>query len=142
MGAYGFGCDKCYNEGMFIVGILGWWYGTGWKQHASKVKERLASTMDYFSIDLLLRTLFAPFRQISAEKTNGSINMQMHAFFDRMISRVIGMIVRSGMIVIGTAAIIMYALLGCIGLLVWALVPLLPLVGVVLFATGWMPWIA
>lgn len=122
------------------MGILGWWYGAGWKQRADMVKERLASTIDYFSIDLLVRTLFAPFRQISADKINGSINAQMHAFFDRTISRMIGMIVRLGMIVIGTAAIIIYALLGLIGLVVWAMVPLFPLLGLLLFAVGWMPW--
>lgn len=137
-----YGTTECYNEDMFIVGILGWWYGAGWKQRAGMVKERLASTIDYFSIDLLVRTLFAPFRQISADKTGGSLNVQMHAFFDRTISRTIGMIVRLGMIIIGTAAIIIYALLGLAGLFVWLLVPLFPLLGLVLFIAGWMPWTA
>ena len=104
------------------------------------VKERLASTMDYFSIDLLLRTLFSPFRQISAEKPGGSLSVQMHAFFDRLISRIIGMIVRLGMVIIGTVAILVYALLGVIGLIMWALVPLLPVVGILLFVSGWLPW--
>lgn len=126
---------------MFIVGILGWWYGTGWKQRAQAVKERLASTMDYFSIDLLLRTLFAPFRQISADTPNGSINVQMRAFFDRLISRIIGMIVRLGMIVIGVVAILTYTILGLLALAVWAMIPLFPVVGLILFMSGWMPWI-
>lgn len=104
------------------------------------VKERLASFMDYFSIDLLLKTLFTPFRQISAEKTTGSLNVQMHAFFDRLISRIIGMIVRLVMIIIGAAAIILYAIVGLLALILWAFVPLLPILGLVLFLVGWMPW--
>lgn len=122
------------------MGILGWWYGTGWKQRASMVKERLAGLMDYFSLDLLLKTLFSPFRQISAEKTSGSLNVLMHAFFDRLISRMIGMMIRLVMIVIGTAAIIAYAIIGLLALVVWAFVPVLPMVGLVLFLMGWMPW--
>lgn len=124
------------------MGILGWWYGAGWKQRAGMVKERLASLMDYFSLDLLLKTLFSPFRQISAEKTNGSLNVQMHAFFDRLISRVIGMVIRLVMIVIGTVAIILYAAIGLLALILWAFVPLLPVIGLIFFLTGWMPWIA
>ncbi len=125
---------------MFIVGILGWWYGAGWKQRAHMVRERLVGIIDYFSIDLLLNTLFSPFRQISAEKVNGSINVQLHAFFDRLISRIIGATVRVFMIFFGAIAIILWALFGGIWLLLWAVIPLLPIVGLVLFISGWMPW--
>lgn len=122
------------------MGILGWWYGAGWKQRAGMIRERLASLMDYFSLDLLLKTLFSPFRQISAEKTNGSLNVQMHAFFDRLISRMIGMMVRLVMIIVGTGAILLYAVIGLLALVVWAFVPLLPIISLALFLTGWMPW--
>ncbi len=132
---------KCYNEGMFIVGILGWWYSTGWKQRAAMVKQRLIGVIDYFSIDLLAGTLFSPFRQISAGRVNGSLNVQLHAFFDRLISRIIGATVRSFMILFGIIAIILYTILGGVWLIVWAIVPLLPLLGVLLFSTGWMPWV-
>ena len=106
------------------------------------VRERLAGLMDYFSLDLLLKTLFSPFRQISAEKTSGSLNVQMHAFFDRLISRMIGMMIRLVMIIIGTGAIITYAIIGLLALIVWAFVPFLPILGLILFVMGWVPWIA
>lgn len=131
---------KCYNEDMFIVGILGWWYGTGWKQRVRMVKERLLGVIDYFSIDLLAGTLFSPFRQISAGKVNGSLNMQLHAFFDRLISRIIGATIRSFMILFGIIAIIVYGVLGGFWLIMWAFIPLFPLFGLLLFVTGWMPW--
>ena len=51
---------------MFIVGLLGWWYGAGWRERARMIIERLAKAYDFFSLDLLIKTLFAPFRQISA----------------------------------------------------------------------------
>lgn len=125
---------------MFIVGILSWWYGAGWRQRFTILKERLANTMDYFSIDLLARTLFAPFRQISAGKVSGPLSVKIHAFFDRLVSRVIGAMVRSTMIVIGIGAIFIHSILGLITVIAWAFVPFLPLIGVLLFISGWIPW--
>jgi hypothetical protein len=125
---------------MFVVGILSWWYSAGWRQRFMMLKERLANTIDYFSIDLLAKTLFSPFRQISAGKVNGPLGVKLHAFFDRLISRMIGAMVRSTMIIVGVAAIFLYSAIGVISLLVWAFIPVFPLIGIALFAIGWMPW--
>jgi hypothetical protein len=125
---------------MFILGVLSWWYGAGWRQRVLKLREKLAGTMDYFSIDLLARTLFSPFRQISAGKVQGPLAVQLRAFFDRLVSRVIGGVVRSFMIVMGTVCICIYAVIGVILLGVWAIMPLCPVIGIVLWLGGWVPW--
>jgi hypothetical protein len=125
---------------MFVVGILSWWYSAGWRQRLTMLKERLATTVDYFSIDLLAGTLFSPFRQISAGKVNGPLGVKLHAFFDRLISRMIGAMVRSVMIIVGIGAIFLHSLIGVITLIVWAVIPLFPLIGIVLFSIGWVPW--
>lgn len=129
-----------YNKIMFILGILSWWYGAGWRRRAIDLRDQLTATVDFFSIDLLLRTLFSPFRQISAGKVNGPIGVQLQAFFDRLISRLIGGMVRSFMVLMGTVAILLNTILGLVVLLLWGAVPLLPLVGLWLFIAGWMPW--
>jgi len=126
---------------MFIVGILSWWYGAGWRQRLVMLKERLATTIDYFSIDLLAGTLFSPFRQISAGRVNGPLGVKMRAFFDRLISRCIGAMVRSTVIVIGVAAILLHSIIGCLTLIIWAALPILPVVGLGLYTIGWLPWI-
>lgn len=125
---------------MFIVGILSWWYGAGWKQRVVMLREQLAATLDYFSIGLLARTLFSPFRQISAEKIDGSLEARMRAFADRLISRCIGAIVRSVVIIVGIVTITLYVVIGTLTLIVWALTPLLPFGGIALFLFGWLPW--
>lgn len=125
---------------MFVVGILSWWYSAGWRQRLTMLQERLARTIDYFSIDLLLRTLFSPFRQISAGRVDGPLGVKLHAFFDRLISRAIGAMVRSFMIVMGVFAIVLHGLIGTVALIVWAIIPLLPAIGLVLFIVGWVPW--
>lgn len=125
---------------MFVVGILSWWYGAGWRQRFTILRERLATTVDYFSIDLLARTLFSPFRQISAGTVNGPLSVKMRAFFDRLISRAIGAMVRSFMIVFGIAAIAIHSIIGVVTLVVWAIVPMFPIIGILLFISGWIPW--
>jgi hypothetical protein len=125
---------------MFIVGLFSWWYSAGWVRCVSSVRDSLASIYDYFSLDLLLRTLFSPFRQISAGKVRGPIGVQMRALFDNLISRTIGSIVRTIVIIIGSLTLCFSSLLGLLKIVLWPLVPLLPVVFVVLAASGWIPW--
>ena len=125
---------------MFVVGILSWWYSAGWRQRLTMLQERLATTIDYFSIDLLAKTLFAPFRQIAAGRVNGPLSVKLHAFFDRLTSRMIGAAVRSIMIFVGIMAIFMHSLIGFVTLVIWALIPVLPVLGILLFMSGWLPW--
>lgn len=126
---------------MFIVGLLTWWYGAGWKLRVLQVRDRIYTMFDYFSIDLLLRTLFAPFRQISAGKVQGPLGVQLRAFVDRLISRCIGCVVRSIVIVIGIGALTLTSVIGLVVVVAWAFVPVAPLIGFVLAVAEWMPWI-
>lgn len=125
---------------MFIVGILSWWYGAGWREQARNLRERLAGLLDFFSIGLLLKTLFAPFRQISAGRVSGPLGVQLRAFADRLVSRLIGAMVRSAVLVVGVIAVVLYALVGGLLLVLWAVVPIVPFIGAVLMAIGWVPW--
>lgn len=129
-----------YNKVMFVIGLMSWWYGRGWRGAAQRVGQRLANLEDYFSIDLLLKTFFAPFRQISAGGVRGPLGVQMRAFFDRLISRLIGAMIRLFTILIGLVALTIYAVGGLLILLLWAFIPLFPIAGIVLFASGWIPW--
>jgi len=127
---------------MFLVGIISWWYGRGWQGQFDRVKRRLLATADFFSIGQLLGTLFSPFRQISAGKTNGSFGMVMRAFVDQLISRIIGAIVRTFTILAGIIALFFQFIVEIIVLVFWILLPLFPVVGLIVFAIGWVPqWI-
>lgn len=124
---------------MFVVGLLSWWYGAGWKARLAAVRERIARTYDYFSIDLLLGTLFAPFRQISAGRSDGPLAMRWRAFVDRLVSRCIGAVMRLFLIVFGIVTIVLVAIIGVVLVVLWACVPLMPLIGAVLAIIGWVP---
>ena len=71
---------------------------------------------------------------------DGPIGVQIRAFFDRLISRTIGGIVRSFMIIFGIVALTVTAMVGLVFIIAWALVPVLPLLGAGLAVVGWLPW--
>jgi len=128
-----------YNEDMFLVGILSWWYGDGWRQRFALIKARLGRTGDYFSIELLLSTLFSPFRQISTGSVSGPLAVQMRAVFDRLLSRLIGALVRTAVLIVGVFVIGAQIVTGVIILALWALIPLFPVISLIASVIGWVP---
>lgn len=133
------GAKVRYNMSMVIVWALSWWYGAGWKSFLLGLKERIASSYDYFSIGLLASTLFAPFRQISAGKVQGPINIQIRAAVDKLISRIIGAFVRLIIIVVGVVWLSVQSIIGAVAVVLWAFVPILPFIGFILMLSGWVP---
>ena len=127
-----------YNKGMFLVGILSWWYQGGLVDRIKIVKNRLTASVDLFSINLLIRTLFNPFRQISANTSGISIAEKIQAYFDRLLSRLIGAVVRMFMIIFGSIYIILQVLFGVMTLSFWLVVPILPVLGLILMSSGWV----
>ena len=121
---------------MFWVGMLTWWYGDGLAAKAQLLKAKLDNSADFFSIKILVRTLFSPYRQISAAKVSGPINQLLQAFFDQLVSRLIGFILRTLVIWFGLVVIALQLLLDFFVLILWLVMPFLPIAGVVLWLVG------
>ena len=125
---------------MFLVGIFQWWYGNGLLQYIRQSFLGVLRTADFFSVGLLLKTLFNPFRQISASPVGGDLSVQLSAFFDKMFSRVIGAVVRSMVIIIGILMILLRFLWMIVGIIMWLALPLMPFIGVILWQMGVSVW--
>lgn len=122
---------------MLVVGFLQWWYARGWLDLINKMFSMLRSLADSFSISLLLKTLFSPYKQISAYGSgNISFQAQISDFFDKLLSRVIGMILRLIIIFIGIITMLLYVVASSVTILLWPLLPVLPVVCVVLTIAG------
>jgi len=124
---------------MFLVGIISWWYGNGWKSRLVMTKSALVRSLDFYSIDLILRTLFSPYRQISAESSVGSMGVNFRAMIDKLISRIVGFIVRSFVLVFGMLVIVTQTLIGIIIGILWLFIPLIPVFGLIMYVIGWTP---
>ncbi len=125
---------------MFLVGLISWWYGRGWVGQWKRIAMRFKATLEFFSVGQLMGTLFAPFRQISAAPSGDtSFGGAMRAMVDQLISRVIGAFVRFGTILFGLVVITLQAIYELLIMVIWWFVPVLPVVGLVLLAVGWIP---
>lgn len=136
-------CVTCITEPavvplvhMFLGSLLTWWYGLGWARLMQKVLGRIHGVLDFFSVGTVLRTLFAPFRQISASRVHGTVQDQLAAFGDRVFSRFMGAVIRLMLVFAGLICALVISIFGAILILAWPILPVLPLVGIVLMQAG------
>ncbi len=122
---------------MIFVEVFAWWYAAGWAGLVRNVVGKVGSVLEFFSVGTLLKTLFDPFRQIDAGRLRGgSLQAQLQAFGNRLFSRIIGAVIRTVVIIAGLVAALFAALLAILQIVIWPLLPLLPLAGLWLSLAG------
>ena len=123
---------------MVLTEMLIWWYTKGWSVLLQKSKNTFSKITDFFSMDSLVRTLFKPFRQISAGNASqqSSLELKFHMFTDRLISRIIGFFSRIVLLITGILIIIVISVLTVILTILWPILPLMPIAGIIMTAMG------
>lgn len=111
---------------MAIVILLGWWYGQGWLWVIRSIGTNLSRISRIFAVSVLLRTWFAPWKQIYSPS---SFRYFFRNLVDNTVSRVIGGFVRGTMLL---CALLLAVCVGVIGLIAVVLWPMLPLMVIVL----------
>lgn len=122
---------------MILAEVFAWWYTTGWTRLVHAAGGRIAAVLEFFSVSLLLSTLFDPFRQIDAGRVRGSLQMEMQAFGNRLFSRIVGFFMRTVTILAGLVTATFVMIFGLIQLVLWPLLPLLPIAGLFAMLAGW-----
>lgn len=109
---------------LVLIEFFVWWYGRGWRQAAEGSINLIKKVQLTFSMAVLVRTLFSPWKQI-VSIPGRSLEEKMRAMLDNFISRIIGFFVR--FFVLGAAAFLVLgaALAGLVMTLAWPFIPLL-----------------
>lgn len=123
-----------------MASLLRWWYVEGWLEQATKVRWAFLRVADKFSISLLIKTLFAPFRQISADEQVKGMSGLATVILDKLVSRMIGCVARLIMIIVGTVTLILLAACSLIRLALWLVLPVTPALGLVMIVIVGAPW--
>jgi hypothetical protein len=89
-----------------------------------------------FSVPLLLRTLFAPWRRIISYG-DSSFAEGLQALLDNTISRFVGFGVRLVVLVAAAILITLSVLLSALVIIFW---PFLPITAIGLLIRGFLPW--
>lgn len=123
---------------MAIAEMFFWWYASGWAVFIKKVKGWFEGILDFFSMDSLVRTLFKPFRQISAETAgvDASLEKKMQMLVDRAISRLVGFVSRLILLIVGVILIVIGGAVCLVLVIAWPVIPFLPVVGLMLTLSG------
>ena len=123
---------------MIILKSFTWWYISGWGVFIGKVKNAFSSLTDFFSMKSLIRTLFKPFRQISADSAaaDSSLDLKWHMFVDRLVSRIVGFFSRLILLITGCILIILGGTISLVLIILWPLIPLTPIAGIILTIIG------
>ena len=122
---------------MAIAEMFIWWYARGWRVFISHTRNWFSSITDFFSMDSLIRTLFKPYRQISAGTTStGSFDAKFQMFLDRLISRLIGFCSRLVLLFAGILIMLIGGLFSLILIILWPFIPLLPIAGIIMSIAG------
>ena len=115
-----------------MAAFFKWWYGAGWKLVWERLGERIQSVASAFSVTLLVRTLFSPWRRVTAVKGRG-FDAAIHAAIDNAVGRFIGFSVRIIVLIAAAISTVAISIIGGILLFVW---PFLPVCILALLAVG------
>lgn len=98
---------------------------------------QLAKMMDFFSVGLLIKTLFTPFRLIDSYSSGGQgLDAKIRAAIDKLIGRLIGAMIRSAVLIFAIVVIFTTILIDLLKIILWLSAPSLPIIGAVLLALG------
>src|SRR4030042_5764398 len=107
--------------------FLTWHYTAGFKYFLDFWASTFSSVNHYFSIGLLMTSLFAPWKRLLDEKKESGIDFAR--IFSRLtfnlVSRGIGFVVRSILIIVGIIATLSVFIVGVASFIFWAALPFL-----------------
>lgn len=122
---------------MLLFNMLGWWYSRGWAWvFKYMLITRTQRILAFFSVVDLLKTLFAPFRQDVIDTKNAPLGYKLQALGGNIISRFLGFLVRSLLILIGLVLSVLNGAIGIAIVIIWPLLPFAPLVSFLLVMLG------
>lgn len=111
------------EQNIFLQYII-WYCFEVSKKILGALKNFLAFNLQFFSIFELLKTFFAPWRRYSFSYPRGfDVGKYVEVFFSNLISRILGAIMRSFLIILGLVVEVLILFLGAIVFFAWLLLP-------------------
>ncbi|SRR6266567_1410640 len=117
---------------MLALEFFGWWYGAGWQLLARNMQRRMRGISRMFSVAILIRTIFAPWKRIITYPGAG-LDAKMRALADNMVSRFVGFTIRLFVLIAAGLMLLLGGIASVVELIIW---PLLPIAALVLLVRG------
>jgi hypothetical protein len=113
-----------------VVLFVQWLYFDAPKANTAFFGELITAFFHYFSITLLGRTLFDPWRHDATDMSRLPLSQWGSAFLNNLVSRLIGFLLRIGTILIGLLFITITVIVGALYIVAWYALPILLLLSI------------
>jgi hypothetical protein len=110
-----------------------WHYGGAFKDYRRVSMNLLWFISNFFSIELLVGTLFSPWKRLAKDEYGGGDSNFFTNFIVNVLMRISGFLIRSVTIVIGSIALLLTAIFLALGFIFWLLLPFI-FFGLVLYS--------
>jgi len=122
---------------MLIVSFFTWWYSRGWLNELHGLSARLTKVANIFSVPILLRTMFNPWKQITTTSfKDSSLDEKIKALVDNIFSRIVGFFVRLIALFLAFISILITGVYSILRIILWPAIPLLPFIFTFIGLTG------
>jgi len=110
----------------FTSRFLAWWYGEAVKRMFVYFKALYVLIFDFFSVELCLRTFFAPWkRDVIAPAPGTMLEVRFRIFVLNLVARLIGIIIKSGTLFMYSLSFIALTAVEIILFFLWIFAPLI-----------------
>lgn len=121
---------------MVLVSYLQWWYTKGWSELIARSARGLRGIVRQFSVPILIRTLFSPWKRIITYGQKGLPEI-LKALVDNLISRLVGFVVRVLALIAAVVSLTIVGVVSAVLIVAW---PIIPLLSLSLIAIGVLQW--
>lgn len=108
---------------LFVLDFSLWYYSGALRGIVSVFLNFLWFTTHFFSMPLLLRTLFAPWKRMTDVYGGGGVEAFLETTVMNMMSRIVGVVVRVTFLSMGALSLICTTVLMFVVLAFWVLFP-------------------
>lgn len=123
------------NRPIFLA-VVFWWFVFKPKQLLYIYSKVIRKIRQFFSISLLLRTLFAPWKRDEINMGNLSLQDRLRVLIMNLVSRLVGAVVRGGTVMIGVASIALTTAGFIFAITMFVLLPILSILILVMAFSG------
>jgi hypothetical protein len=94
------------NRPVFLA-VVFWWLVFKPKQLLYIYSKVIRKIRQFFSMSLLLRTLFAPWKRDEIDMGNLSLQDRLRVLIMNLVSRLVGAVVRGGTVLVGATSVLL-----------------------------------
>lgn len=118
---------------MAILILWQWWYRRGWQSAAAALLDTIRTTFLSFSVSVLLKTLFAPWkRTVNIAGPNTPLALRVHWWVGNQVSRFIGFFIRVFVLMVSLSVLAAMAVGSLVLLVIWPVAPLAVIAGLIM----------